>query len=88
MSLYTFTTCFSAAQDQNLAPHQARKNDTVAVVVHLLHRQDQEAAHHSLVVVQGLVQRVPVQDRGLNHVPAQDLPKDQVQGRRGLVFML
>lgn len=83
-----FIACFSATQDQNLAPHPARKNDAVAVVVRLHHHQGLEAVLRGHVVDQGLVQRAPVQDRGLTRVPNQDLPNDPVQGRRGLVFML
>ena len=83
-----FIVCFSASQDQNLAPHPARKKDAVAVVV-LLHRpQGLEAVLLGHVVDQGLVQRAPVQGRGLSHVPAQDLPNGPVKGRRGLVFMI
>lgn len=82
------TACFSAGQDQNLAPHQARKNGAVAVVVHLHHHQGLEAVLRGHAVNQGLDQRAPVQDRGLSHVPTQDLPNGPVQGRRGLVFML
>ena len=82
-----FTAYFSAGQDQNLAPHPARKNDAVAVV-HLHRHQGLEAVLLGHAVDQGLVQRAPVQDRGLSHIPTQDLPNGPVQGRRGLVFML
>ena len=83
-----FTACFSASRDQNLAPHPARRNDAVAVVVHLHHPQGLEAVLLDHAVDQGLVQRAPVQGRGLSHVPTQDLPNGPVKGRRGLVFML
>ena len=77
------TAYFSAAQDQNPVLHPPRKNDAVAVVVHLLrHRQGREAALHAPIV------RAPVQDRSLTRVPAPDLPKEKVQRRRGLVFVL
>ena len=83
-----FAACFAASQDQNLAPHPVRKNDAVAVVVHLHHPQGLEAVLLGHAVDQGLVQRAPVQGRGLSRVPAQDLPNGPVKGRRGLVFML
>ena len=86
VSVCVCTACFSAAQDQNLAPHLARKNDAVVVVVHLHRHPGLEAVLHA--VDQSLVQRAPVQDRGLSHVPTQDLLNGPVQGRRGLVFML
>lgn len=57
------------------------------VVRRHLHR-GLEAVLHGHAVNQGLVQRAPIQDQGLNHVPTQDLLNGPVQGRRGLVFML
>ena len=83
-----FTAYISANQDQNLAPHPARKSDAVAVVVPPHRHQGLEAVLRGHAVDQGLVQRVPVQGQGLSHIPTRDLPNDPVQGRRGLVFML
>lgn len=83
-----FTACFSDSQDQNLTPHPGRKNDAVAAVVHLHRPQGLEAVLLGHAVDQGLVQRAPVQGRGLSHVPAQDLPNGPVKGRRGLVFIM
>lgn len=65
-----------------------QENDAVAAVVHLHRPQGLEAVLLGHTVDQGLVQRAPVQGRGLRHVPAQDLPNGPVKGRRGLVFIL
>ena len=54
------------------------------VVVHRHLHRGLEAVLHDHAVDQGLVQRAPIQDQGLN----QDLLNGPVQGRRGLVFML